>query len=318
MKRWRELSFLGLCLALFIWITSDISPVMASSTHSPFYGIWLTASKDRSDCEAEVEELQDFGYDADVYETTDWDNLNSEHWYVVSAGEYSSKKSAQSVLSDLKDDGYTDGYVKYTGDWIGAVVSNAVSESMSPFYGVWLTASKDIEDCEKTVTTLEKYGFEVGIYETTDWENLNDEHWYVVSAGEYSSKKIAKQALEELWDVTGSYSDGYVKYTGEWIGDDEDYDPYTTLTTSPFYGVWLTASQDRSDCEKAVDKLWGYGFDAAIYETTDWENLNSKHWYVVSAGEFSSKKVANSVLEEIEDITDYTDGYVKYTGEWKN
>lgn len=85
----------------------------------PFYGIWVSASKDKAECDTTADGLRNKGYSAGVYETTDWSNLNSEPWYVVSAGEYLSETEANAALQNVVAAGYDGAYIKYTGDWIG-------------------------------------------------------------------------------------------------------------------------------------------------------------------------------------------------------
>lgn len=53
-----------------------------------------------------------------MFETTEWSNLNSEKWYVISAGVYETKESANENLSKVKEK-YLNAYVKYSGDWLG-------------------------------------------------------------------------------------------------------------------------------------------------------------------------------------------------------
>lgn len=86
-----------------------------ASDEEPFYGIWVFASKDEAECQSIIADLKSKNFDAKVYMTTDWENLNSESWYVVSAGEYSSKEKAQAALSLVQASGYSGAYVKYTG-----------------------------------------------------------------------------------------------------------------------------------------------------------------------------------------------------------
>ena len=52
-----------------------------------------------------------------VFTTTDWSNLNSEKWYVVTAGQYGTEKEANNKL-DAVQKYYPDAYVKYSGDHI--------------------------------------------------------------------------------------------------------------------------------------------------------------------------------------------------------
>jgi hypothetical protein len=86
---------------------------------APFYGIWIGAFKDKTDAENFAAEAEEKGLNAGVYLTTDWDNLNSEPWYVISAGEYQTSDEAENELSDVINKGYADAYVKYTGNCNG-------------------------------------------------------------------------------------------------------------------------------------------------------------------------------------------------------
>ena len=90
-----------------------------------------------------------------------------------------------------------------------------------PFYGIWCIASKELSDAETFVKeTLMKKGIEGAIFVTTDWENLNTEKWYVVTAGIYGSKEAAQNKLEAVQRI---YADAYVKYSGEYIGNGRIY-----------------------------------------------------------------------------------------------
>ena len=88
-------------------------------THAPFYGIWIAASGDYDEVKAYADEMRERGFNAGVYVTTDWSNLNPVRWYVVSAGEYPSEEAAQADLFNVRDAGWTDAYIKYTGDFKG-------------------------------------------------------------------------------------------------------------------------------------------------------------------------------------------------------
>ena len=110
----------------YVWV-SDIEhmdenvhhPFFTKQADSPttgFYGVWVAASKDYNEAKRYVDSLVQDGFESDVYETTDWSNLNTEHWYVVSVGAYSTEEEAYEILSRVKNAGYANAYVKYTGD----------------------------------------------------------------------------------------------------------------------------------------------------------------------------------------------------------
>ena len=96
-------------------LTAD-SGKTQTKTNEPFYGIWVSASKDESQMQALASELAGRGYDARVFITTDWSNLNTETWYVVTAGVYSSEEEARSALADVQANVTADAYVKYSGE----------------------------------------------------------------------------------------------------------------------------------------------------------------------------------------------------------
>ena len=89
--------------------------VQESQSLTPFYGIWCMATKKKSEAAKEAKSLKKLGLEAKVFVTTDWSNLNSEKWYVVSAGVYKSEDDANAVLDEVKKI-YPSAYVKYSGD----------------------------------------------------------------------------------------------------------------------------------------------------------------------------------------------------------
>ena len=103
----------------YVWV-SDIEhmdenvhhPFFTKQADSPttgFYGVWVAASKDYNEAKRYVDSLVQDGFESDVYETTDWSNLNTEHWYVVSVGAYSTEEEAYEILSRVKNAGYAPG-----------------------------------------------------------------------------------------------------------------------------------------------------------------------------------------------------------------
>lgn len=87
-----------------------------SKATGPFWGIWDGAYKDKKKADAEAAQIKkDSGYDAAVFLTTDWSNLNSESWYVISIGVYGTESEAKSAFASIKN-AYPNAYVKYSGD----------------------------------------------------------------------------------------------------------------------------------------------------------------------------------------------------------
>ena len=92
------------------------TPASSSNESEAFYGVWCSGSKSKPDAENSASELVAIGFDAHVFVTTDWANLNPEKFYVVTAGICGTKQEAEQLLSVVKRSGYSDAYVKYTGE----------------------------------------------------------------------------------------------------------------------------------------------------------------------------------------------------------
>lgn len=97
---------------------ANANNVQSQNAHQSFYGVWCMATKKQSSAENEANLLRNKGFNADVFVSTDWSNLNPEKWYVVSAGVYSSRADATNVLPSVKEI-CPDAYVKYSGEWQG-------------------------------------------------------------------------------------------------------------------------------------------------------------------------------------------------------
>ncbi|MBR4543074.1 MAG: SPOR domain-containing protein [Lachnospiraceae bacterium] len=79
-----------------------------------------------------------------------------------------------------------------------------------------------------------------------------------------------------------------------------------------FYGIWIAAEKDE---EKAVEKamdLHDMDYDSYMTYSPEWENLNSKPFYCVTAGRYASEAEANAALDAVKSA--YPDAYVKFTG----
>ncbi len=96
-----------------------------------------------------------------------------------------------------------------------------------------------------------------------------------------------------------------------------NYSGTRTPSPTPFWGIWIGASKDKSEMEQLVNKARAQGFNnAGVYMTSDWSNLNSETWYVATVGEYASESAANAALPQAKSsIT--SSAYVKYTGSFK-
>lgn len=176
--------------------------------NTPFYGIWVYASKSYDEAASFASEVYSNGFISYTENTKNWINLNNEEWYVVTVGKYSSENEAEKQLSAVKEK-YPDAYVKYSGEY------KASSSGAYPsFYGIWVYASKSYDEASTFAWDVSSNGFKGFVITTTDWSNLNSEKWYVVTAGEYGSEK---EAINMLTEVQKYYPDAYVKYSGDHV-----------------------------------------------------------------------------------------------------
>ncbi|MCR5357066.1 MAG: SPOR domain-containing protein [Lachnospiraceae bacterium] len=87
---------------------------------SDYYGVFISAFKNRDDCLKTEMELEDAGYHlCPVVYTPDFSMLNPEPYYVVCAGIFTNELKADELLKEIKSDGFKDAYVKEAGQYIG-------------------------------------------------------------------------------------------------------------------------------------------------------------------------------------------------------
>jgi len=95
------------------------APTGVSDRKTPFWGVWISASKDLDEAVATANEAWGKGFEAQVFMTTDWSNLNSEPWYVVSVGCFDSEADATALVAKAESAGYSGAYAKHSGDYQG-------------------------------------------------------------------------------------------------------------------------------------------------------------------------------------------------------
>lgn len=88
------------------------------SEYYPFYGVWVSATKNESEAEKMCNELIAQGFDARIIVTSEWSNLNPETYYAISIGMYSNKSDAKTQLTEMKRNGYESAYIKYSGSYL--------------------------------------------------------------------------------------------------------------------------------------------------------------------------------------------------------
>lgn len=83
---------------------------------TPFYGVWIGASKSESDAQDIANAATSKGFSAGCVLSSNWSNLNQDPWWCVTAGYCSSESEAKALCDKAKAAGYPDAYVKYSGN----------------------------------------------------------------------------------------------------------------------------------------------------------------------------------------------------------
>lgn len=90
----------------------------SQSNHAPFYGVWCGATRTEAEAQEQAEIVRGDGFEAQIFVTTDWSNLNPIKCYGIAAGVYPSEYEATVALPSIKEI-YPDAYIKYSGNWQG-------------------------------------------------------------------------------------------------------------------------------------------------------------------------------------------------------
>lgn len=129
------------------------------------------------------------------------------------AVEKESLENAEAVVTEQVEIDETVSFAENTQDNI--ITEEPENYISKAFYGIWCSASKDQKEMDDLAAKMNMdYGIPARVYITSDWENLNSETWYAVSAGAYETEEEAKRNLVKVQSI---YSDAYVKYSGDLI-----------------------------------------------------------------------------------------------------
>ena len=90
--------------------------------------------------------------------------------------------------------------------------SSTSAAGTEPFWGVWIGAFNHRQNALERAAQARDLGFSnVRVEFSSNWTELNQAGYYVVSAGAFSSKAEAERVLSSARQY---FSDAYVKYTG--------------------------------------------------------------------------------------------------------
>lgn len=88
-----------------------------------------------------------------------------------------------------------------------------------------------------------------------------------------------------------------------------------TSPTEPFWGVWIGAFSSQEGADHVAGQANRAGLETYTEVSSDWENLNSKTYYVVTHGKYKSEAAARAELKKAKEYA--PDAYVKYSGKHK-
>lgn len=96
--------------------TASTASTAATSTSTPFYGVFIASYRDEQRANEAASRARAQGLDATVVITDEWSGLNQEHWYAICCGSYASEDEAAATLSAARSAGYSDAYIRYSGE----------------------------------------------------------------------------------------------------------------------------------------------------------------------------------------------------------
>ncbi len=119
-----------------------------------------------------------------------------------------------------------------------------------------------------------------------------------------------------------SEEDVHVTTTDELSFTKDSFGPFglevntAAINEQDYYGVFVAAFKNESECQETLDKLMesGFMFCPLVY-TPDFSELNPEPYYVVSVGLFTSEEEADELLAEVKGAG-FKDAYTKYAGNY--
>ena len=146
-------------------------------------------------------------------------------------------------------------------------LANVRALSYQPFYGIWISATKSLKDANSTLKKVRAKGFNKSkIYTTTEWSNLNNQKYYVISTNQYKTKSSAKKAL---FCVKQYYKGAFIKYTGNYKGKIK----YTKLPDGWYSGIdYRLGKMEDSKLRKSD----------ALIKSIKFKKINGQYYAVIT------------------------------------
>ena len=200
---------------------------------------------------------------------------------------------------------------------------NLKDAAKSAEVGEYISAMTIIENAMNTDGENEEYRQAYEAYRGGYKKKIISEADTLANNGDYTSAILAVNkataVLGEDEDITRKIEE-YTRMQQESVVvpspvEESQESSFEQYEAAPFYGIWCTASKDYAEAESSAYYISQQGYNAQVFVTTDWSNINSEKWYVVSAGVYSTEEEANAALPGVRSI--YADAYVKYSGRWQ-
>lgn len=200
---------------------------------------------------------------------------------------------------------------------------NLKDAAKSAEVGEYISAMTIIENAMNTDGENEEYRQAYEAYRGGYKKKIISEADTLANNGDYTSAILAvnkatvvlgedEDIMRKIEEYTRMQQESVVVPSPVEESQESSFEQYEA---APFYGIWCTASKDYAEAESSAYYISQQGFNAQVFVTTDWSNLNSEKWYVVSAGVYSTEEEANAALPGVRSI--YADAYVKYSGRWQ-
>lgn len=211
-------------------------------------------------------------------------------------------------------------------------------------FGGHLATITSAEENAAIYNMIQQEGLTLAFFGYSDEENEGDWKWITGERSDYTNwvegqpnngthdknrhpqnyAQFSKKTKDGQWN-DADIGDSSYHFVCEWdtiieqsnaaeLTVEEESEDTETVTDSivGFWGIWCSASKSEQVAEIAARKVREYGFDAQVFVTTDWENLNKEKYYVVTAGVYQSQEEAKAQLGTVQE--EYPSAYIKYSG----
>lgn len=176
---------------------------------TPFWGVFTYASKSYSEADEAAQEMTDAGFESGVLDTADWEKLNSEPWYVVCTGVWDSEDDAKKMASELKDNGHTDAYAKYTGEYADG--TDAVKLSVKTAKGERISSMVHRDSDDYVIADSSSYAYSESELEDLD---LTDAELCIAWNEPFArlGHHFDNPDLQDYFESCSWYTDNHKKY----------------------------------------------------------------------------------------------------------